>query len=67
MTINVYVHKIVKGGNLQQSKYSIFCFVIAEGSANALPVFISILAHIFVPTSLHNMNILLRSLINDTL
>ena len=40
-TKNVCQHKIViKGGTLQESESSLLCFVIAEGSANALLVFI---------------------------
>ena len=41
MTKSVCQHKIViKGGTLQKSESSLLCFVIAEGSANALLVFI---------------------------
>ena len=46
---------------------SLICVVFAEGSANAIPVFISILAHFCIPVSLHNQNVLLRCLINDIL
>ena len=51
MTESVRQNKIVKGGKLQKSESSLICVVIAEGSANALPVFISILAH-FLHSSL---------------
>ena len=40
ITKSVCQHKIVKGGKLQESEPSLLCFVIAEGSANALLVFI---------------------------
>ena len=36
--------KVVKGGRLQDSGSSLICVVLAEGPANALPVFISVLA-----------------------
>ena len=65
MTKSVRQHKIVKGGKLQKSESSLICVVIAEGSANALPVFTSILAHFYIPVSLYNKNVLLRCLIND--
>ena len=67
MTKNVLQHKIVKGGKLQKSEFSLSCVVIAEGSTNALPVSTSIPAHFFIPVSLHNKNVLLRCLINDIL
>ena len=52
---------------LQRSESSLICVVIAEGSTNALPVSINILAHFCIPVSLHNKNVLLRCLINGIL
>ena len=63
MTKSVHQHKIIKGGNLQESESPLMCVVIAEGSTNALPVSISILAHFCIPVSLHNKNVL-QCLIN---
>ena len=60
-------HKIVKGGKLRKSESSLICVIIAEGSENALPVFISILAHFCIPVSLPNKNVFLRCLINEGL
>ena len=56
-----------KGGKLQESESSLICVVITQGFANALPVIISILTHFYIPVSLHNKNVLLRSPINDIL
>ena len=49
------------------SSLSLICVITAEQSANALPVFISILAHFCIPVSLHNKNVFLRCLTNDIL
>ena len=65
MTKSVGQHKIVKGVKLQKSESSLICFIIEEGSTNALPVFTSKLAHIGIPVSLHKKNVRLRYLIND--
>ena len=67
MTKSVRQHKIVKGGKLQKSEFSLICIVIAEGSTKALPVSTSILAHFCIPVSLHNKNVLLGCQINDNL
>ena len=66
MTKSVCQHKIIKGGKLQKSESFLICVIIAEGSTNALPVFISILAHFCIPVSLHNKNVL-QCLISDVL
>ena len=63
----VHQHNTVKGGKLQEPESSLICVVIAEGSADALPVFINILAHFCIAVSLHKKNALLRFLINDIL
>ena len=67
MTKSVRQHKIVKNGKLQKSESSLISIVIAEGSANALKVFIRILARFCILVSLYNKNVLLRCLINDVL
>ena len=67
MIKSVRQHGIVKGGKLQKSKPSLICVVIAEGSGNALPVFLSILANFCISVFLHNKNVLLRCVINDIL
>ena len=59
MAKGIRQYKIVKGDKLQESESSLICVVIAEGSANALPVFISILAHFYIPVPLHYKNVLL--------
>ena len=64
MTKCVRQHKVVKGGKLQKSEFSLICVIIAEGSTNALPVSTSILAHFCIPVSLYDKNVLLRCLIN---
>ena len=40
-----YIKNRLRGGRFQKSESSVICVVIAEGSANALPVFMSIHAH----------------------
>ena len=67
MTKSVRQLKIVKGGKLQKSDPLSFVVIIAEGATNALPVSTSILAHFYIPVSLHNKNVLLRCLTNDIL
>ena len=67
MTNGVRQHKIVKGSKLQKSESSLICVVIAKGSTIALPVSTSIPAHLCIPVSLYNKNVLLRCLINDIL
>ena len=58
MTKSTRQHKIVKGAKLQKSEFSHVFVVIAEGSANALPVFISTLVHFCIAVSLHYNNVL---------
>ena len=47
VTKSVCQHKIVKGGMLQESESSLICFVIAEGSPNALPVVVVVVVFIY--------------------
>ena len=49
-------------GILQKSESSLICLIIAEGSANVLPIFMRILAHFCIPISLHNKNVLRQCL-----
>ena len=67
MTKCVHQHKIVKGGKLQKSESSLICVIIAEGSTNALLVSTNIPAHICIPVSFYNKNVLLQCLIIDIL
>ena len=67
MTKSVHQHKIIKGGKLQKSEFSLIGVIIAEGSTNALPVPTSILSHFCIPVFVHNKTVLLRCLINDIL
>ena len=67
MTKSVCQHKIVKSGKLQKSESSLICVLIAEGSENALQVFLSILAHFRIPVSLRSKNVFFRCLINGIL
>ena len=53
MTKSVRQHKITEGGKLQGSESSLICFVIVEGSTNALPVSTNIPAHFCIPVSLY--------------
>ena len=54
MAKGIRQYKIVKGDKLQESESSLICVVIAEGSANALPVSTRIPAHFCTRVSLHN-------------
>ena len=65
MTKIVHQHKIAIGDELQKSESSLIYVIIAEGSANAVPVFTSIGAHFCNSVSLHSKNVFFFGLQGD--
>ena len=62
----VFANTRLKVANSRSLESSLICVIFAEGSTNALPVFINILGHFYIPVSLHNKSVF-QCLIIDTL